>query len=96
MSVLTTATTALRRRLNYGLLGHLLEIRAHAKPDFPVLVFEDGRNPEEVQTYRDLFENSHRMARALVDSGVEVSMWSIFAVRPGIWRSRAASMRSAS
>lgn len=71
MSVFKTVTVALRRRLNWGLLGHLLEIRARVKPDFPVLVFEDATNPEEVQTYRDLFENSHRFARALLDAGVD-------------------------
>jgi len=71
MSFLQTMGVALRRRLNWGLLGQLLEIKTHVAPDFPVLTFEDASNPEEVQTYAELFENSHRFAKALVEAGID-------------------------
>jgi crotonobetaine/carnitine-CoA ligase len=40
------------------------------KPDFPVLTFENGDYPEEVLTYRDIFENSCRIAHALLKNGI--------------------------
>ncbi len=61
---------AVRRKLNQVFLGQLLEIRANTRPDFPVLTFEDGANPEVVQTFQDMFENAHRFARALLDAGL--------------------------
>jgi len=62
---------ALRKKLNGCYLGQLLEIRAHTRPDFPVLTFENPAGPEVVQTFQDLHENSHRFARALLDAGIE-------------------------
>ncbi len=70
MSFLSTLSLSLTRRLNWTILGQMLEIKAEQDPDFPVLRFEDKDNPEIVQTYRDLHENSHRLARALADCGV--------------------------
>ncbi|MFZ5572555.1 MAG: AMP-binding protein [Thermodesulfobacteriota bacterium] len=61
---------AARKKLSWVFLGQLLEIRANTRPDFPVLTFEDGPNPLVVQTFRDLHENSHRFARALLDAGI--------------------------
>jgi len=57
---------ALRRKLNACFLSHLFEIRAHTRPDFPVLTFENPSGPDTVQTFQDLHENSHRFAQALV------------------------------
>jgi len=62
---------SVRRKLNWTFLGQLFEIRANTRPDFPVLTFENGPHPEVVQTFRDLHENSHRFARALLDAGLE-------------------------
>ncbi len=70
MSLAKTMAVALRRRLNCGLLGQLLEIRAHVDPEFEALVFDDGANPGSTLTCRELHENSHRFARALVEAGV--------------------------
>jgi acyl-coenzyme A synthetase/AMP-(fatty) acid ligase len=73
MSFLKTMSIALKHKLNWGLLSHLIEIRAHMKPDFPVLTFEDNKNPTETQTYRELFENSHRFAKALLEAGIDTN-----------------------
>jgi acyl-CoA synthetase (AMP-forming)/AMP-acid ligase II len=62
---------ALRRKLNPCFLGHLFEVRAHTRPDFPVLTFENPSGADIVQTFQDLHENSHRFAQALVDAGIE-------------------------
>ena len=62
---------ALRKKLNGCFLGQLLEIRAHTRPDFPVLTFENPAAPDVVQTFQDLHENSHRFARALLDAGID-------------------------
>ena len=62
---------ALRKKLNACYLGQLVEIKAHTRPEFPVLTFENPAGPDVVQTFRDLHENSHRFARALLDAGVE-------------------------
>ena len=62
---------ALRRKLNGCFLSHLFEIRAHTRPDFPVLTFENPSGPDMVQTFQDLHENSHRFAQALVDAGIQ-------------------------
>ena len=58
------------RELNTAILGQLIESKALGKPEHPIFTFENASHPEEVQTYRDLHENSHRFARALSDSGV--------------------------
>ena len=57
--------------LKPSILGQLFQIKAESNPEHPVLTFENAENPAEVQTYRDLHENSHRFARALLDSGVD-------------------------
>jgi hypothetical protein len=49
---------ALRRKLNPCFLSHLFEIRAHTRPDFPVLTFENPSGADIVQTFQDLHENS--------------------------------------
>ncbi|MBT7696103.1 MAG: AMP-binding protein [Desulfobacterales bacterium] len=61
---------AKRRKLKYGLLGQLFEIRANTRPDFPIMTFENGSHPDVIQTFQDLHENSHRFARALMDAGI--------------------------
>ena len=44
----------------------MLDIKAHTRPEFPVLTFENPKGPDVVQTFRDLHENSHLFARALL------------------------------
>ncbi len=61
---------ALRRKLNWTFLGQLFEIRANTRPDFPILTFENAPHPDVVQTFQDLHENSHRIARGLLDAGI--------------------------
>jgi len=53
-----------------GLFAAELASLAEEKPDFPVLAFENGDHPEEVLTYRELFENSCRLAHALLKKGI--------------------------
>ena len=62
---------ALRRKLNPCFLSHLFEIRAHTRPNFPVLTFENPSGSDTVQTFQDLHENSHRFAQALIDAGTD-------------------------
>ena len=60
---------SIRKKLSMVFLGQLLEIRANTRPDFPVFTFENDKDPDFVQTFQDLHENSHRFARALLDAG---------------------------
>jgi len=62
---------ARKRNLTSQILAQHLEIKANSRPDFPVLTFENATRPDIVQTYPDLYENSHRFARALLDAGLE-------------------------
>lgn len=59
------------RELNPNILGQILEAKALQNPDKLILTFENGEHPEERQTYRQLHENSHRLARALLEAGIE-------------------------
>ena len=61
---------SIRKKLNQVFLGQLLEIRANSRPDFPVLTFENNKDPDFIQTFQDLHENSHRFAQALLDAGI--------------------------
>jgi len=58
-------------QLNQAILGQLLEMKALDKPEHHIFTFENADSPEEKLTYRDLHENSHRVARALLDAGVD-------------------------
>ncbi len=53
-----------------GLFAAELAGMAEEKPDFPVLTFENGEYPDEVLTYRDIFQNSCRMAHALLKNNI--------------------------
>ncbi len=61
---------SIQKKLNQVFLSQLLEIRANTRPDFPVLTFENNKDPDFIQTFRDLHENSHRFAKALLDAGL--------------------------
>lgn len=57
--------------LNQAIVSHLIEMKAEEKPDREILVFENGDNAADVLTYRSLYENANKIARLLLDSGLE-------------------------
>ncbi|BBO77952.1 ATP-dependent acyl-CoA ligase [Desulfosarcina widdelii] len=57
--------------LNQAIVSHLIEMKAEEKPDREILVFENGDNAADVLTYRSLYENSNKIARLLLESGLE-------------------------
>ena len=59
-----------KAHLNQVIASHLVEIRAEEKPDREIFVFERGEHGEDVLTYKDLHENSNKMARLLLDNGI--------------------------
>ena len=59
------------KQLNPNILGQNLEVKANENPDKVILTFENAKHPEETQTYRQLHENSHRLARALLEAGLD-------------------------
>lgn len=55
-----------------NILANLVANRADELPDFDVLTIEGGGvRPDEVRTYRDLWDNGRRMARVMLDLGVQ-------------------------
>lgn len=57
--------------LNQAIVSHLIEMKAEDKPDQEVIVFENGGHDADVLTYRSLYENSNKIARLFLDSGLE-------------------------
>jgi carnitine-CoA ligase len=54
-----------------NVLAHLIASRAEELPDFDVLTLEGGGvRPDEVRTYRTLWDSARRMAQVLLDQGV--------------------------
>jgi len=52
-------------------LAGLLANRAAELPDFPVLTIEGaGQRPDEVRSYRQLWDNGQRLAQVLLDQGI--------------------------
>ncbi|MCB2186557.1 MAG: AMP-binding protein [Deltaproteobacteria bacterium] len=60
-----------KAHLNQVIASHLLEIKADQKPDQEIFVFERGEQPATVLTYGLLDQYANRMARLLLDHGVE-------------------------
>jgi crotonobetaine/carnitine-CoA ligase len=56
--------------LNQAIVSHLIEMKAEDKPDREILVFENGEHDADVLTYKTIYENSNRIARLLLDSGM--------------------------
>ncbi|PKN44133.1 MAG: ATP-dependent acyl-CoA ligase, partial [Deltaproteobacteria bacterium HGW-Deltaproteobacteria-17] len=55
---------------NPALISNLLEMRCEEKPDMVGLVFENGgAYPDEKLTYREILENSMKMAAGLAELG---------------------------
>jgi crotonobetaine/carnitine-CoA ligase len=57
--------------LNQAIVSHLIEMKAEDKPDHEILVFDNGDREADVLTYRTVYENSNKIARLLLDSGLE-------------------------
>ena len=55
-----------------NVLANVIANRAEALPDFRVLTVEGGGvRADEVRTYRELWDNGQRLARVLIDQGLE-------------------------
>lgn len=61
---------ASKAHLNQVIASHLVEIRADDMPDNEVFIFERGAHGDDVLTYKDLYENSNKIARLLSDKGL--------------------------
>ncbi len=59
-----------KAHLNQAIASHLIEIKADEKPDKEVLIFENGDYDDDILTYRDLYKNSNKVARLLLDIGL--------------------------
>ena len=59
-----------KAHLNQVIASHLVEIKADEKPDTEVFIFERGEHGDDVLTYKDLHENSNKVARLLLDKGI--------------------------
>ena len=60
-----------KAHLNQAIGSHLIEIKAHEKPEKEILIFEKGEHGEDVLTYQDIYEKSNKFARMLLDNGIE-------------------------
>jgi len=49
----------------------MVEIKAEQKPDKEIYIFEKGKHGEDILTYSDLYEKSNKIARLLLESGIE-------------------------
>lgn len=59
-----------KAHLNQVIASHLAEIRADEEPDKEIYIFEKGELGQDVLTYRDLYENSNKIARLFVNNGI--------------------------
>jgi crotonobetaine/carnitine-CoA ligase len=59
-----------KTHLNQAIAAHLVEIKADETPDREIFVFERGDHGDDVLTYKDLYENSNKIARLLLDHGI--------------------------
>lgn len=55
---------------NELILANLIANRAESDPDRDVLTFENGDEPDEVRTYRQLWERGSQVAKALAEEGM--------------------------
>jgi carnitine-CoA ligase len=59
-----------KAHLNQVIASHLVEIKAEEMPDQEIFIFERDEHGEDVLTYKDLHENSNKLARLLLQNGV--------------------------
>ena len=62
---------ATKAHLNPVIASHLVEIKADEAPDTLVYIFEQGEVGDERCTYKDLYENSNKIARLFLDNGID-------------------------
>ena len=60
-----------KAHLNQAIVSHFIEMKADAKPDKEILIFEHGDKGEDRITYQGLYENSNKIARLFKDNGLE-------------------------
>lgn len=60
-----------KAHLNQAIASHYVEMKADANPDKEVLVFEHGEKGEDILTFKNLYENSNKVARLFLDKGLE-------------------------
>ncbi len=58
------------KTLNPEIPSHFIELKSREIPDQEVLIFERGEQGEVRLSYRDIYENSNRIARLLLDNGI--------------------------
>lgn len=59
-----------KAHLNQAIASHLIEIKADQAPDQQIFIFERGEFGDDVLTYKNLYENSNKIARLLLDQGI--------------------------
>ena len=59
-----------KAHLNQAIASHLIEMKADDKPDQELLIFENGEYADNILTYKDLYENSNKVARLLLNYGL--------------------------
>jgi acyl-CoA synthetase (AMP-forming)/AMP-acid ligase II len=59
-----------KAHLNQAIVSHFLEMKADAKPDKEILVFENGACGEDILTYRTLYENANKIARLFLQNDI--------------------------
>lgn len=59
-----------KAHLNQVIASHFVEMQADKTPDREIFIFEDGSGGEEVLTYSDLYIQSNKLARLLVDRNI--------------------------
>ena len=52
-------------------LAYALEKKAEEIPDFKIITFENGIQPDEIITYKDIVEKGRKLARELLSKGIE-------------------------
>jgi acyl-CoA synthetase (AMP-forming)/AMP-acid ligase II len=60
-----------KAHLNQVIASHMVEIKADQSPDKEIYIFEKGDYGEDILTYKDLYKNSNKIARLLLDNGIE-------------------------
>jgi len=59
-----------KAHLNQVIASHLAEIKADEDPDREIYIFEKGDLGEDVLTYKNLYENSNKIARLFFDNDI--------------------------
>ena len=59
-----------KAHLNQVIASHLVELKADEVPDQPIFIFEKGEHGEDILTYKDLHENSNKIARLFLERGI--------------------------